>query len=240
MKHTGLIVILVYLFSLRVSAQSAGLGSWNVYNLKYNHSEKLSLFGEAQLRSLRFYHHFHYYEYKAGINYHSLKAVRITLGAGHYQTFKEGGDFVLPKRSNEFRLWPQVSLLQDIGKLTIEQRYRVEMRWISGKYRNRFRYRVGFSVPFGKDKKGFKPFLASLSNELFFTDQEPYFERNRIQLALNFKPSRNTTFQLGYLHQFDYKINDETGRDFLIAGFFFELFRNSQTKTESEKELKDY
>jgi hypothetical protein len=95
-------------------------------------------------------------------------------------------------------------------------------------------------VPFGKDKKGFKPFLASLSNELFFTDQEPYFERNRIQLALNFKPSRNTTFQLGYLHQFDYKINDETGRDFLIAGFFFELFRNSQTKTESEKELKDY
>ncbi len=240
MKHTCLIVILAYLFSLRLSAQSAGLGSWNVYNLKYNHSEKWSLFGEAQLRSLRFYHHFHYYECKAGFNFNPVKSVRLTLGAGQYQTFNEGGDFVLPKRSDEFRLWPQVSLLQEIGKMTIEQRYRVEMRWISGKYRNRFRYRVGFSVPFGKDTKGFKPFHASLSNELFFTVNEPYFERNRVQLAVNFKPSKSTTFQLGYLHQFDYKINDETGRDFLIAGFFFEVFRNSQTKTVSEKELKDY
>jgi hypothetical protein len=169
-----------------------------------------------------------------------LKTVRLTLGAGHYQTFKEGGDFVLPKNSNEFRLWPQISFLQDIGKFTIEQRYRVEMRWISGKYRNRFRYRVGFSVPFGKETNGFKPFQASLSNELFFTDHEPYFERNRVQLSLNYKLSRNSTIQLGYLHQFDYKINDETGRDFLVAAFFFELFPKSQTATESEKELKDY
>ncbi|HOY96429.1 MAG TPA: DUF2490 domain-containing protein [Catalimonadaceae bacterium] len=240
MKQARLFAVLFHLFFLQVSAQPADLGSWSVFNLKYNHSERWSLFGEAQLRSLRFYHHFHYYEYKAGINYHPVKTVRFTIGAGHYQTFKEGGDFVLPKNSNEFRLWPQVSFLQEIGKLAVEQRYRVEMRWISGKYRNRFRYRVGFSVPFGKDTKGFKPFQASLSNELFFTDQEPYFERNRLQLALNFKPSRNATIQLGYLHQFDYKINDETGRDFLVAGFFYELFRNSSSRTESEKELKDY
>lgn len=233
--------ILFFLLSLvDLAGQPAELGSWNVFNLKYNHSEKWSLFGEAQIRSLRFYHHFHYYEYKAGFNYHPVKSVRITLGAGQYQTFSEGGDFVLPKRSDEFRLWPQVSFLQNIGKLTIEQRYRLEMRWISGKYRNRFRYRVGFSVPFGKDTKGFKPFQASLSNELFFTDKEPYFERNRIQLALSYKLSRNATIQLGYLHQFDYKINDETGRDFLVAGFFYELFRDAKSGTDSEKELKDY
>jgi hypothetical protein len=28
---------------------------------------------------------------------------------------------------------------------------------------------------------------------------------------------------LGYLHQFDYKINDETGRDFLQIGCYFDL-----------------
>jgi len=240
MRLTCIGILFFLLSVVDLAGQPAELGSWNVFNLKYNHSEKWSLFGEAQIRSLRFYHHFHYYEYKAGLNYNPIKSVRIALGAGQYQTFSGGGDFVLPKRSDEFRLWPQVSFLQNIGKLTIEQRYRLEMRWISGKYRNRFRYRVGFSVPFGKDTKGFKPFQASLSNELFFTDKEPYFERNRIQLALNYKLSRNATIQLGYLHQFDYKINDETGRDFLVACFFYELFRNSQPKTESEKELKDY
>jgi hypothetical protein len=70
----------------------------------------------------------------------------------------------------------------------------------------------------------YKPFLVSASNELFFTNKEPYFERNRMLLAFNFKPSKSATIQIGYLHQFDYQINDETGRDFFLIGFFIELF----------------
>lgn len=45
------------------------------------------------------------------------------------------------------------------------------------------------------------------------------FERNRILLAFNYKPSKNPTFQIGYFYQFDYRINDEIGRDFLQIGF---------------------
>ena len=43
-------------------------------------------------------------------------------------------------------------------------------------------------------------------------------------IAFNYKPSKSTTLQVGYLHQFDYKINDETGRDFLQIGYFIEMF----------------
>jgi hypothetical protein len=39
--------------------------------------------------------------------------------------------------------------------------------------------------------------------------------------------------QLGYLHQFDYKINDETGRDFLVVGFYFDLQRKKSTIDEA-------
>jgi Protein of unknown function (DUF2490) len=219
--------------------QSSGLGSWNILNVKYNHTDNLSLFAEAQLRSLRFYDHFHYYELKGGINYNVLKNLKLTLGAGSYQTYKEGGDFVLPKNNDEFRLWPQAILSQEIGKFKIEQRYRLEMRWGSNGYRNRFRYRLGLSYPFGKGSKGYKPFLASLNNELFFTDKAPYFERNRIQTAFNYKPSHHTTIQLGYLHQFDYRINDETGRDFLVIGFYFEFSRKSATAAQDVNELRD-
>ncbi|MBL7766043.1 MAG: DUF2490 domain-containing protein [Chitinophagaceae bacterium] len=207
--------------------------------MKYTLNEKWSAFGEAQIRSLKFYNHFHYYEYKGGVNYKLYKNVNVTLAAGSYQTYKEGGDFVLPKNNDEFRLWPQIVFFQSIGQLKIEQRYRAEFRFTSNGYRNRFRYRLGVSYPFGKERNEYKPFQLSASNELFFTDREPYFERNRLLFSFNYKPSKNTTLQIGYLHQFDYKINDETGRDFLVLGFYYELFRNLRLKPETDQSLKD-
>jgi len=220
-------------------AQSVALGSWNILNLKYNVDDNWSVFGEAQLRSLKFYHNFHYYEYKGGLNYKIHKNVYLTLGAGTYQTYKEGGDFALPKNNDEFRIWPQIVLFQSIGQLKVEQRYRTELRFTSNGYRNRFRYRIGLAYPFGKDKNNQKPFQISASNELFFTDNEPYFERNRMLLAFNYKPSKSTTLQVGYLHQFDYKISDETGRSFLQIGYFIEIFRAQTASTNYDIDLKD-
>ena len=229
----------MFLFSNLCIAQNFDLGSWNILNVKYNLDDKLSFFGEGQLRSLKFYSNFHYYEYKGGINYKVHKNVKLTIGAGSYQTYKEGGDFILPKNNDEFRIWPQVILFQSIGKLKIEQRYRAELRFTSNGYRNRFRYRLGVSYPFGKERNEYKPFQVSASNEIFFTDKEPYFERNRMLLAFNYKPSKATTIQIGYIHQFDYKINDETGRDFFQIGYFIELFRKASQNTAIDTDIKD-
>lgn len=239
MRVSGLLATLLFLSVKTAFGQSSDMGSWHILNLKYTHSDKMSLFAEGQIRSLKFYDDFHYYEVKAGINYKIHKAVKISLGAGSYQTFKEGGNFQLPKNNNEFRLWPQLVLFQEIDRLKIEQRYRTEMRWTSNGYRNRFRYRLGISYPFGKQTKGYQPFQISLNNELFFTDNEPYFERNRVQLTLNYKTSKNATLQLGYLQQFDFKINDEIGRDFLVLGYYYEIFRKSYAQAVHEHELKD-
>lgn len=239
MKQRFLTIIFFVLWSKAAIAQTSDLGSWNILNLKHTHTDKLSFFGEAQLRSLKFYNNYHYYEYKGGINYKVNKNVKFTLGAGSYQTYKEGGDFVLPKNNDEFRIWPQVILFQSVGQLKIEQRYRAELRWTSNGYRNRFRYRLGVSYPFGRERNDYKPFQISASNELFFTDKEPYFERNRMLFAFNYKASKSTTLQIGYLHQFDYKINDETGRDFLVAGLYFDIFRKKISKQENEIEIKD-
>jgi len=239
MRIIFITTILFYYSINTITAQTFDLGSWNILNLKYNHDEKLSFFGEGQMRSLKFYSNFHYYEFKGGINYKVHKNVKLSLGAGSYQTYKEGGDFVLPKNNNEFRIWPQLILFQSINKLKIEQRYRAELRFTSNGYRNRFRYRLGVSYPFGKLRNDYKPFQVSASNELFFTDNEPYFERNRMLLAFNYKPSKATTIQIGYLHQLDYKINDETGRDFFQIGYFIELFRKTSQNTIIDSDIKD-
>lgn len=223
MKQFYLLIILL-IFTINVGqGQNSGLGTWNILNAKFNISENWSVFGEAQLRSLEFYDRFHYYEFKGGVNYKVLSNVIITLGAGDYNTYKEGGNFILPKNNDEFRLWPQIALIQSIGKLKIEQRYRAEFRFTSNGFRNRYRYRLGISYPLGKDVNGYKPIQLGISDEIFFTDTEPYFERNRLLFSVNYRITKATSIQLGYLTQFDYKINDETGRDFLQVGLFFDL-----------------
>ena len=80
-------------------AQKFNLGSWTIINLKYTVNQKISFFTEAQLRSLKFYNDFHYYEYKGGINYKFYNNAMISLGAGSYQTYNDEGDFVLPKNN---------------------------------------------------------------------------------------------------------------------------------------------
>jgi hypothetical protein len=237
MKRIFFLLCLIISFK-KIHAQ-ASTGSWNILNIKYSYSYNLSVFGETQVRSLRFYDHFHYYEYKGGIEYNFQKSVRGTLGAGSYQTFAEGGNFVLPKNNNEFRIWPQLTLFQSINKFKIEQRYRAELRFTSRGYRNRFRYRLGISYSFGNNQKDFKPFKISVSNELFFTDKEPYFERNRFLMAFNYKPSKMLSLQAGYLQQFDYRINDEIGRGFVQLGVYIEWQSAKEAVINNEAEIKD-
>ena len=158
---------------------------------------------------------------------------------GSYQTYREGGNFVKPKNNDEIRLWPQLVLFQSLFGLKIEQRYRMEMRWTSAGYRNRFRYRVGASYPFRIRNNTSKAFQASFSNELFFTNNEPYFERNRFQVGLSYKVTNATTLQIGYLHQFDYRINDEIGRDFMVLGYFIELSKKGKKVPNSESVFKE-
>jgi hypothetical protein len=218
---TFIVTLIVYsLFSHHATAKGIDLGTWHILNVKYRPNKKLNYFAESQLRSLKFYEQFHYYEFKGGINYKINNNTQITLGAGNYQTYKEGGNFETPKNNNEFRLWPQITFSQDIGKLNLEHRYRAELRWTSNGYRNRFRYRLAVAYPFGKPIKGFKPYQIGISNELFLTDKSPFFERNRSQINFIYKSSKAHSYQIGYIHQFDYKLNDETGRDVFVLGYY--------------------
>ncbi len=239
MRKLYLVLLIHSLLINNSLAQAFDLGTWSILNVKYNLSEKWSAWGEGQIRSLKFFTNFHYYEYKGGINYKATKNLALTIGTGSYQTYREGGDFVLPKNNDEFRIWPQVILNQSINKLKIEQRYRAELRFTNNGYRNRFRYRLGLSYPLGKQKYEYNPLQINLSNEIFFTDNEPYFERNRILFSINYKPTKFSTIQIGYLHQFDYKIDDETGRDFLQIGYFIDIFPIKSSHKTSSNDIND-
>lgn len=219
MIKKALTIIFVLITNLQTIAQS--VGSWNIINLKLELKNGFSLFGEGQLRSLKYYNDFHYHEFKGGLNFKAHKNLVVSMAVGKYDTYGEGGNFEIPKNNSEIRLWPQVVISQEINKLKIENRFRTEMRFASKGYRNRFRNRFGVVYPLFAKKK----VELGVFNELFFTNNEPYFERNRFSVNVSYKLNPSSTFMIGYLHQFDYKINDETGKDFIQIGYYHTILR---------------
>lgn len=51
MRIFFLTIMMLYYSINTISAQAFDLGSWNILNVKYNFDDKLSFFGEGQLRS---------------------------------------------------------------------------------------------------------------------------------------------------------------------------------------------
>jgi hypothetical protein len=209
------------LFLSSIGFSQSDLGSWNILNFNLKLNSKWNVFMETQLRSLSFYDQFHYYEYKTGATYKIKNSVSITTGVGSYNTYSEGGNFENPIQNKEIRSWFQLNMKNDLDFVILEHRYRAEQRFTSNGYRNRFRYRLGAIVPINNKQVVPKTFYVSAWNEIFFTDNEPYFERNRMFVGLGYEFSKQLAVQTGYIHQFDYKINDETGRDFLNIALLY-------------------
>jgi len=227
MKRSLLLIVfftITYLHSISQSEDFKGqLGSWNILTLRQDINEKWELFGEAQLRSLSFYNEFHYYEMKAGLQYNIDSVFSILSGAGSYNTYSAGDNFNLPIQNREIRSWIEVRMKQQLKRLLFDHRYRAEQRFTSNGYRNRFRYRLSLTIPLNSPEIKAGTYFLQSWNEIFFTDREPFFERNRIYIGGGYRFNKTVTFQTGYIHQFDYNLTDEIGRDFLMMSFSFGL-----------------
>lgn len=205
-------LLLFILFSTLCYSQNE-LGTWSTTNINLKINDKWQVFAESQLRSLKFYDNFHYYEVKTGITYKIKPNFYVNSGFGNYNTYSENGNFAAPIKQKEIRTWIQLVFKNPFNFMSVEHRYRAEQRYTNLGYRNRFRYRLSAKVPIFKGKE--KEYFLLGWNELFFTNNEPFFERNRLFLGGGFDINKNLAIQTGYIYQFDYKINDETGRDFL-------------------------
>lgn len=211
--------LLLFIPQLLKGQSAESTGSWNILNIRMPLANNWSAGAEAQVRSLQFYNNFHYHEAKGWISKEWQKEYRLTLGAGHYDTYQAGGDFIRPANVRDFRVWPQFELLHPGRIWSFEHRYRAEFRFTNLGFRNRFRYRFALSC-----KPPAIPALRlQVSNELFFGTREPYFERNRISGTAQWAFSPQFSALVGYMYQFDYRINDETGRDFLMLGALFQI-----------------
>jgi hypothetical protein len=202
---------------------------WVYLNIK----NQWSAFCELQTRSQKLSNDFFYHEIKGGLQYRLNKNTSFLVGLGDYTTYAFPGNFKSPAATKEFRLWEQLSLVNNIGRVKIEHRYRVEQRWINGSFAARFRYRFNPIIPLNKPAIVPKTWFVSVFNEFFFTNSEPYFSRNRIFAGFGYQFSRIFTVQGGYLNQYDYKKSDDgSHKNFLQVSFLFTA-QKKQSKVEN-------
>jgi hypothetical protein len=214
-------------------SQTDGTGTWNVLNIKKTFNPKWNAFFEAQARSQQLFNNFSYHEMKAGIGYNIGTKLSIVVAAGQYVTYDPTGNFKSPVSSHEFRFWQQFTLTNNIEPFKLEHRYRTEQRWTSSGYRNRFRYRLNGLLPINKKKIENHTLYASVYDEVFFTNEKPYFERNRVYGGIGYNFNSLFSLQVGWIRQYDLKVvGNSTGKNYLQTNLFFSI---GEHKTKREK-----
>lgn len=222
--------ILLLLFVQPCVAQSPSLGTTNIVNIQYHFNPRWSTFFETQFRSDKLYKDFNYDEFKIGGAYNVGNHLAVLLSFGQHNTYSFGGSFKQPFVNKEKRLWEQFSLFNSIGRLKLEHRYRIEQRWMTQGFRNRFRYRLNAIVSLNQPKIHTGAWYAYVNNEIYLTDQPSFFQRNRFYVGTGYRFIKEVTVQVGYLHQFDYLASRKTTKNFLQTSFLINVHSHHSTR----------
>lgn len=223
-NRKAIILLMAFFTAKGVDAQTDGLGTWNIVNARAHFNDTWSVWTELQTRSYRMYDDFFYSEIKAGFQYNINKTASVLFGVGNFDTYSPGGNFKRPMTNDEIRMWEQFSLVNNIGRLKLEHRYRLEQRWTTAGFRNRFRYRLNAVFPIGREKMAPKTFYLTSFDEIFLTDRQPHFERNRFFGGAGYEFTNAFTLQCGILYQYDMRSNlSEFSKPYLQTSLLFNI-----------------
>ncbi len=210
-------IVIGLIFSANVICQTSNVGTYSVLNIFYKANNKVTLWSELQTRSNNLYSDFYYTQYKGGVIYKLPNSDNsIFIGGGRYSTYSLPGNFTNPIKTDELRLWEQLTLNNTYAHFKVEHRYRLEHRWINNDYKTRLRYRINPSWIINKRTIEPHALIVNVFDEIFLGNNNPHFETNRYYIGLGYVYSKLLTFQIGLLHQTDYSaLGTETGKDFI-------------------------
>lgn len=167
--------------------------------------------------------------YRPWIHYQLNENVRFSISPlGFWETYtpaveSSGVKMVQP----EYRICPQLTLTNKIGRVTVDQRYRYEFRYLGTKVANQksneFDYSEGFDFPQANQKGRVRYFVRaivpfgkhqSLENNTFYliawneaflsvgknVNNDKLWDQNRLFCLLGYKPNMSfpMRFELGY------------------------------------------
>ncbi len=193
---------------------------WVTYLGDHKVAERWSLHTEGHWRRAELGKTWQQLLLRPAVNFHLNPDLVFTAGYSFYKNYpyEEGAfRFVF----NEHHAWEQVQLGHGWGRLKLSHRYRLEQRFIEtfgrnlpdsvrgpkrSRYLNRFRYRLGATVPITGEKMEKNTLFASAYDEVFLTfgddSRIDAIQQNRISALLGWQfDDKGSSLQLGFLYQ---------------------------------------
>lgn len=196
---------LILLFSFISYSQEDKVGNWLMYFGANKISDKFSIHSEIQYRNHTIApNNTEQLLLRTGLNYHFSDKAFLTAGYAYIPSYVYDSEQSAPE-TEEHRIWQQFILINQLGRVKFEHRYRIEQRWVNQDYRNRFRYRLMLFIPVNKPKIEKGTLFIGLYNEVFINSKKTFFDRNRLYGALGYQFSKSTGIQLGMMRQ---QVND--------------------------------
>jgi Protein of unknown function (DUF2490) len=185
--------------------------AWLMYFGNHRLSERFGVHAEAQWRRNDFFANNQQLLLRTGVDYYLKDNSRITVGYAYIKTYPYG-DFAVANAFPEHRLWQQFTTAQQLGKVKLAHRYRLEQRMIgnpttgefeNGRFENRFRYMAKATVTLTSKWK--RPLYLAAYDEVFVNWGKDVayniFDQNRLYAALGITLSPKAKLEFGYLYQ---------------------------------------
>ncbi len=157
---------------------------------------------------------------RGGLQYKFNNGISVLAGYGYIETFPYG-DYppASPHPFPEHRIYEQISWNDNIGRVTLNHRGRLEQRFLGvlnaaatdgreitrWNYLNRLRYQLRATIPLNKATLSDKTIYAAAFDEIFVgfgkNVNANIFDQNRIGLLLGYRFNKRISLEAGYLNQ---------------------------------------
>lgn len=214
LKNVLAVSCLLLIFGSKGSAQirdnTNNSNGWLMYFGNHKFSNTLGLHAEVQFRRAEILAEDQQLLLRAGLDYYIKDNSRFTVGYGFILTYPYG-EFPVPNRFPEHRIWQQFLTNHAVGKFKLSHRYRLEQRLIgnaatgefaNGRYENRMRYMFKGVYNLTQSER---PVFLAFYDEIFlnFGKEVAYnlFDQNRLYGALGLTINNSLKLEVGYLYQ---------------------------------------
>jgi hypothetical protein len=198
------VVVLTFMLALPFTGygQDGKLGNWLIYIGNKEINSKWNIHNEVQYRNYNTIGDLEQLLLRTGLGYNLNETNNVLLGYGYILSENYIGETDDKISVNEHRIFQQFTSKQNIGKVNINHRYRIEQRFVEDDFKLRFRYFLSLNIGFNDNESGISPLYLSVYNEIFLNSQSSIFDRNRVYGGLGYTVNDNIRLEIGYMNQF--------------------------------------
>jgi hypothetical protein len=155
---------------------------------------------------------------RVGVKRHFKNGLAALLGYGYIITYPYGDYPAGPYHIPEHRIWEQLTWNDNIGRVGLNHRMRLEQRFVGRidqkaatrdvsdyLYMNRFRYQLRGTLPLKKKTITDKTWYLAAFDEIFIgfgkNVNQNIFDQNRIGALLGYQPNKSFRVEGGYFNQ---------------------------------------